>query len=314
MTEPRPLEPPPSARVRFVERADGVEITLGLREFGAHWPSVVTGLVCSALAMSIFYAGYYRQGMNPALNDPVLLVMFWFYAGVFATLLLLGIDLLFRKAVFTVAGDTLTIRRTGMLWDRKWRWPPDTLRWITVHKGITLIGLAQTRANHTRTLLPQERSKELAWIAQALRHALRLQPETEPAPGEIEIGFLDAPWKEHPDPGFLLATPGRLAIRHNSQAGYQYEFFPAPGLDVLTLWRIWHRQGRPVGPEQVQCKNADDGTACLLINRTDWPTAWLTVWCDDKAVLQAALARFWGNESEEDVSPRANGERSPAGG
>ncbi|OAI53513.1 hypothetical protein AYO44_15890 [Planctomycetaceae bacterium SCGC AG-212-F19] len=302
MSELHLAEPPPFARIQLTERADGIEITLRLRDFRAHWPSLVTGLVCSALAMSIFYAGYNRNG-----NDTELFVLFWFYAGVFGTLVLLGINLLFRNAVFTVAGNTLTVRRTGLLWGRRWVWPAGTLRWITVHNGITLIGPTHTRANHTRTLFPQERSKELAWVAQALRQGLRLQPETEPAPGEIAIGFIDAPWKEVADPGFLLALPGRLAVRHNALPGYQHEFFPAPGLDVLTLWRMWGGKARPVGPEQVQCKNAEDDAACMLVNRTDWPRAWLTVWCEDKAALQAALARFWGNESEDDVSPRAEG-------
>jgi hypothetical protein len=310
MSEPRTLEQPPSARVRLTERADGIEVTLRLRDLRASWPGLVTGLVCSALAMSIFYAGYYRNGY-PARDDIELLVLFWFYTGVFGTLVFLGVNMLFHKAVFTVAGATLTVRRTGLLWSRRWTWPGGALRWITVHNGITLIGPARSRGENTRTLFPQERSKELAWVAQALRQALRLKPESEPAPGEIEIGFIDAPWKEIADPGFLLAVPGRLAVRHNSLPGYQHEFFPAAGLSVPTLWRMWGSKTHPVRPEQVQCKNADDGTALLLINRTDWPRAWLTIWCEDKATLQAALARFWGNESDDDVSPRAEGESSP---
>jgi hypothetical protein len=308
MNEPRTLEPPPSNRVRAAERADGVELTLWQRDFRANWPAVVTGLVCSALAASIFYAAYYRHGIQPDPDDTILLVLFWFYAGVFGLLILLGVNLLLRKAIFIVASDALTVRRTGLLWGRTWRWPAGTLRWMTVHNGITLIG-----PGLTQTLFPQERSKELAWVAQVLRQALRLQPETEPAPGEIAIGFTDAPWKEHPDPGFLLTQPGRLAVRHSSLPGYQHEFYPTSGLDLLTLWRTWRGKARPVGAEQVQCKNADDGAACLLINRVEWPRAWLTVWCDDKAALQAALARFWGNDSDEDVSPRAEDERSSRG-
>jgi hypothetical protein len=102
-----------------------------------------------------------------------------------------------------------------------------------------------------------------------------------------------------PGHGFLYARPGRLALRHDYLVGYQFEFFPATHVDARSLWRMYRGSGRPIGPEQVQCKIAEDGSACMQIIRSEWPIIWLTVWAEDKTALQAALARFWGNEEEQ---------------
>jgi hypothetical protein len=292
MSELQLAEGPPK-RVRVTERADGILIRLPLREFSANVAKIIVGLVCSALAITIFYAGYTRSGLQPIRGDDELFIMLVVYSGVFLTLVVIGLDLLGRRVTFTVAGDELVIRRSGLLWWRTWRWPRTQLRWITAHQGIQVIGIGI----HWKRF-EDETGPELSWIAQALQKALHLEPESEPSSGEIAVGFTDDPNKIMAH-GFLFTQPGRMAVRPAHLAGYAYEFVPAPpSLNALGLWRMWRGTALPLVPEQVQCKNEDDETACMQIIRTEWPLVWLTIWCDDKTALQRAVARFWGNEYE----------------
>jgi hypothetical protein len=294
---------PPNSRITVQERGDGIQFILPIHDFGANWHKLALGLIASGTATFSFYsaAGTFSaysavgiQGMIApgVLDKPGVFYVTLFYASVFLTLLLIAIDMLRRRAIFTVSDGELVIRRKGLLWGRRWRWPRPQQRWITVFKGMQLIGV-----DSRRVLFPLEEVSDLSWIAQALQQALKLRPESDPAPGEIEVSLADDPNKI-PQHGYLFARPGRLALRHDYLAGYQHAFFPASSLDVPTLGRMWLGQGRPVAASEIQCTIEEDGSACMQIIRVSWPTFWLTVWCEDKTAMQAALARFWGNQEE----------------
>jgi hypothetical protein len=83
---------------------------------------------------------------------------------------------------------------------------------------------------------------------------------------------------------FLLETP-------------DYQFHPKGLFPLIDRLESDFTSAYPLANEDMMCTLDDAGNARMQIMVSWWQVP-LTVWCDDKEGLHAALARFWGNREE----------------
>ena len=241
----------------------------------------------------------------------------WMRVGGASFLLLLGLLLvaftlpMLATAIKSRVPLRLTVAGSRLVLSRPWgtrhhEWDLDQATKVRVvpccgmsscewHNDLRIIS-----AEGEVTVLSNRTEEELSWIAGMLQQAAATPTrQLPPQAAELEVTFArDA--KLALQRGYLRVRPGELAVRCDFSETYHYEFFAVAAWTAALWWRRCRglleieRRTCPLQPGDVNCRIDRAGTAHLQIDRAAWPQVTLFLFCDDKAGLEAALARFWG--------------------
>jgi hypothetical protein len=275
MSEPE-LGPPPAGSPIAVEM-QGEDMVITYRSPGAEWGFWIAAGVLIVLAVLIAMCAW-TLGVEFVVQ---------FGAGG----VILAVVMASRatsQAIFRVNGERLYLATSTIFRNTTREWPRDEIRGIVAFRRR--LHIITTRGKET--YLAHRLEAELAWLAEALTSTLRLDPKLLAHAGEIEVTFNrlgERAWSR----GFFRAEPGLLALRWPAEEAPTFVFFNAGGYGAAEFHQQRPGNRIPLSVDEVLCRVEDDGGASLQIDK-HWMNLNLTIWCADKDVMHAALARFWG--------------------
>lgn len=325
MNEPESIERPTSSRAILESTKDGIRLslppTISFWSWQRMWRLGLIIVFYTFLFFCIFSGSRYSRP-NPA--------TFWakivLFGILFLVVLLIWILQARRSAVMSVAGDRLHLEIAGFLGTTRRTWQRKQIRAIAGWQGLRIAS-----RNKNETFLADRELHELEWIGHVLRQAL-LVPGVMPAPGgDIPVTYMGTFWN-WPIAGLLHVEPGEMTLSHSLASTPHLKF---RATDTASLnW--WGGDAIMLSNNDVICRTQENGAICLQIapanvmcgyRSGDTPylnfgplaltkflpqgithkkkIAWfksnlqLTLWSDDPEVLPKALARFWGNQSDE---------------
>lgn len=276
--------PPPNSGITVTPLPNGARLTVRLHELRQCWPQLCFGLGASGFAIWMACHTWSRDRSFTEARAAAI-----FSGTVFALLIFAGCNAWYRRIVLTVTGDRLELRIVNLLFSSSSRWDRGALRWITAWQGFRVVADDRNLVLHIT-----DRTGRLDWVAEYLRERLRLPRQLEAQPDEIELYFT-VERNQAPDRGFLLAQPGRLALRFDFIGMYVFELLRHGGPARYAFPACLEGGRFVLRPEDVRCTIDAEGLANLEIHRgAGRREFWLIAWCADKDALESALGRFWG--------------------